>query len=94
MTTKLIMSEICVQRFAFTQVWVLKSVCPVAMLKRNKIIKLPKCFLERVKPQTKADSELQLKLQRQAHTCGNALLAAGLFLTCRLFTFCFYHNVE
>jgi hypothetical protein len=30
----------------------------VAMLIRNMIIKLSKSFLERVKPQTKADSEL------------------------------------
>jgi hypothetical protein len=57
-------------------VWVLKTVSPAAMLKGNMIVKLSKCFLERVKPQTKADSELQLKLQRQAHTCGNALLHA------------------
>jgi len=41
--------------------------------------KIIEMFLERVKPQTKADRELQLKLQRQAHTCGNALLAAVLF---------------
>ena len=51
----------------------------MAMLKSKVIIKLSKSFLGRVRPQTKADSELQLKLQRQAHTCGNALLAAELF---------------
>jgi hypothetical protein len=39
-------------------VWVLETVCPAAMMKRNVTIKLSKCFLERVKPQTKADSEL------------------------------------
>jgi hypothetical protein len=61
-------------------VWVLKTVSPAAMLKRNVIIKLSKCFLERVRPQTKADSKLQLKSQRQAHTCGNALLAAGIHI--------------
>ena len=44
------------------------------------IIKLPKTFLERVKTQTEADRELQLKLQRQAPTCGNALLAAGIHI--------------
>jgi len=48
------------------------------MMKRNMIMKLMKSFLERVRPQTEADSELQPKLQRQAHTCGNALLAAGI----------------
>ena len=42
------------------------------------IIKLSKRFLERVKPQTEADSEIQPKLQRQAPTCGNAMLAAAL----------------
>jgi hypothetical protein len=36
----------------------LKTVCPVAILKRNVIIKLSKSFLGRVRPQTKADSEL------------------------------------
>ena len=58
--------------------WVLKTVSRAAMLKRNVIIKLSKSFLGRVRPQTRADSELQLKLQRQAHTCGNALLVAGI----------------
>jgi hypothetical protein len=32
--------------------------CPVAMMKRNMIIKLSKNILGRVKPQTKADNEL------------------------------------
>ena len=41
------------------------------------IIRLSKCFLERVRPQAKADDEQQLKLQCQAHTCGNALLYTG-----------------
>jgi hypothetical protein len=70
----------CCQRSALPQVWVLKTVYPVAMMKRNLIMKLMKSFLERVRPQTEADSELQLKLQRQAHTCGNALLAAAVLL--------------
>jgi hypothetical protein len=39
-------------------VWVLKTVSPAAMLKRNMIMKLMKSFLERVKPQTEVDSEL------------------------------------
>jgi hypothetical protein len=56
------------------QVGILKIVCPVAMMKRNVIIKVSKSFLERVRPQTKADSDLQPKLQRQAPTCGNAML--------------------
>ena len=57
----------------------MKTVCPVAMLKRNVIIKLSKRFLERVRPKTEADSEMQPKLERQAHTCGNAKLAEVLF---------------
>ena len=60
--------------FALTQVGTLKIVRPATTLKRNMIIKLPKTFLERVRPQTEADSELRPKLQRQAPTCGNALL--------------------
>jgi hypothetical protein len=46
------------------------------MLIRNMMMKLPKRLLERVKPQTKADSELNPTLQCPAPTCGNALLAA------------------
>jgi len=46
------------QRSALPQVGILKIVCPVAMMKGNVIIKLSKSFLGRVKPQTKADSEL------------------------------------
>ena len=63
--------------------------CPVAMIKRKMIIKLPKSFLERVQPQTKADSELQPKLVCPAPYFANALLAAvllpGLFLLKALF---------
>jgi hypothetical protein len=50
------------------------------MPNRNAMMKLMKIFLETVKPQTKADSELYLKLQRQSHTCGNALLVAVLII--------------
>jgi hypothetical protein len=49
------------------------------MLIRNMMMKLPKRLLERVKPQTKADSELNPTLQRPAPTCGNALLAAVVY---------------
>jgi hypothetical protein len=66
-------------------VWVLKTVCPVAMVKRNVIIKLSKRFLERVRPKTEADSEMQPKLERQAHTCGNAKLYTG---------FLFFNSIE
>ena len=44
------------------------------------IVKLSKSFLGRVRPQTEADSEIQPKLERQAPTCGNAMLPAGVFL--------------
>lgn len=39
------------------------------MPNRNSMMKLMKRFLERVKPQTKADCALQLKLQRPANFC-------------------------
>jgi len=54
---------------ALPQVGKLKTVSPMAMIKRNMNIKLSKSFLERVKHQTEADSDLQLKLQRQAMQC-------------------------
>jgi hypothetical protein len=44
------------------------------------MMKLPKKLLEIVKPQTKADSELNPTLQCPAPTCGNALLAVGFFV--------------
>jgi len=40
--------------------------------------KIIEIFLRMSQPQTKADSDLQPKLQRQALTCGNAMLAAVL----------------
>ena len=46
------------------------------------MIKLSKNYLERVRPQTEADIELQLKLQGPAPTFGNALLAEVLILVC------------
>jgi hypothetical protein len=49
------------------------------MAKSNMIIKLPKNFLERVQPQTQADSELQLKLQGPAPYFANELIAAGFY---------------
>ena len=55
--------------------------CPVVMIKRKMIIKLPKSYLERVPPQTKADSDLQPKLVCPAPYFGNALLVAGILLT-------------
>jgi len=58
---------------------------PVKMLKRKMNIKLPKSSLERVQPQTKADSELQPKLVCPALTFGNALLAAGRIFRLNLF---------
>ena len=64
-----------VQRFAFTQVWILKIVCPVAMMKNKCDYKIIEKLLRKSRPQTEADSDLQLKLQRQAPTCGNAMLA-------------------
>jgi len=56
----------------------LETVCPAVMLIRNVIIKLSKCSLERVMPQTTAAMLLQLKLQCPAPNCGNALLGADL----------------
>jgi hypothetical protein len=49
--------------------------CPVAMLKSKMIIKLPKCFLERVQPQTNAESEILPKFVCPAPYFANALLA-------------------
>jgi hypothetical protein len=56
---------------------------PVVMLKMKCDYKLSKSFLGRVRPQTKADSELQLKLQRQAPTCGYTMLCA--IIHCSMF---------
>jgi len=58
------------------QLGVLETVCPAVMLKRNVMIKLTKCSLERVMPQTTAAMLLKLMLQCPASNCGNALLAA------------------
>lgn len=44
------------------------------MMKNKCEYKIIEKFLERVKPQTKADKELWLKLQRPAPTFGNTLL--------------------
>jgi len=44
------------------QLGALETVCPAAMLIRNAMIKLTKCSLERVMPQTTAAMLLQLKL--------------------------------
>ena len=63
------------------------------MLKRNMIIKLSKKLLERVRPQTEADSKLQLKLQRQAPTCGNAMLAEVLFIGLQSPKIHTFHNI-
>jgi hypothetical protein len=49
------------------------------MLIRNMMMKLTKRLLEKVKPQTKADSELNPTLQCPAPTCGNALLCVRFF---------------
>jgi len=57
------------------QLGVLENVCPAVMLIRNVMIKLSKCSLERVMPQTTAPMLLQLKLQCHAPNYGNALLA-------------------
>jgi hypothetical protein len=46
------------QRSALPQVGILKIVCPVEMLFKNMLIKFTESFLEGVRPQTKADSEL------------------------------------
>jgi len=54
------------------------------MLIRNVMIKLSKCSLERFMPQTTAAMLLQLKLQRSAPNCGNALLAAVINNTLQL----------
>ena len=43
--------------------------------------KIIEMFFRTSQAQAEVDSELQLKLQRQAHTCGNALLAP-VFLSC------------
>ena len=53
--------------------------CPVAMLKRNMIIKLPKSYLERVQPQTTAAMLQMLKFDCPAPYFANALLAEVLF---------------
>jgi hypothetical protein len=37
----------CCQRFAFTQVWVLKTVCPAAMLKKKCDYKIIEMFLRK-----------------------------------------------
>jgi len=50
------------------------------MLVRNMMIKLAKKKLERARPHIKANNELLPKLQRQAHTCGNALAVVFLRL--------------
>jgi len=46
---------------ALPQVGILKIVCPVEMLKRKMIIKLLKSLLEKVNPQTKADSAVVMR---------------------------------
>lgn len=48
--------------------------CPVAMFKRNVIMKLPKSYLERVQPQTIAAISLQMKRVCPALYFANALL--------------------
>jgi len=57
------------------QLGALETVCLVVMLNRKMMIKLSKCSLERVMPQTTDAMLLMLMLQCPAPNCGNALLA-------------------
>jgi len=56
------------------QLGVLENVCLAVMMIRNVMMKLSKCLLKRVMPQTTAAMLLRLLLQRSAPNCGNALL--------------------
>ena len=60
------------------QLGILKNVSPAVMVIKNVMIKLSKCSLERVMPQTTDAMLMRLLLQRSAPNCGNALLYAGL----------------
>jgi len=61
------------------QLGALETVCLAVMLKRNVMMKLSKCLLERVMPQTAVAMLLLLNLQCPAPNCGNALLPEVLF---------------
>jgi len=66
------------------QLGALETVCLAVMMIRNVMIKLSKCSLERVMPQTTDAMLLKLMLQCPAPNCGNALLVAVIFNTLQL----------
>ena len=55
--------------------------CPAVVLVRNMINNLSKNLLERVQPQTKADSELQLKFDCPAPYFVNANVSCRAIVT-------------